>query len=79
MSLFDPALAVSPAERPDYLPPPPRSATLALGAGWLRVGFLAGLLLTPPAILFLGQRSGDDLRALVAHGRSATGQIVLRG
>ncbi|HWG43251.1 MAG TPA: hypothetical protein VN688_10735 [Gemmataceae bacterium] len=79
MSIFDPAITFASAERPDYLSAPPRPVALNLRAGWLRAGFLAGLLLAPPLVLFLGQTSGENLRALAAQGSSTTGQLVLRG
>jgi hypothetical protein len=67
------------ADHPDYLPPPPRPAQLNARAAWSRAGLLAGLLLAPPFVLYLGQTSGEELRALTSQGRTANGAIVPRG
>ena len=79
MSSFDCAPSFAAADRPDYLPPPPRPATLNTRAGWSRAGLLAGLLLAPPLVLYLGQMSAAELRRLIGQGRTTTGTIVPRG
>lgn len=79
MSSFDPAVAYLSSQRPDYLPPPPRAVALNNRGRWSRAGCLLGLLLTPPFVLWVGDQSGENVRALATQGRSATGQIVVRG
>lgn len=79
MNPFDGASSLTSGDRPDYLPPPPRAAVLKDRVGWYRAGLLAGLLLAPPLVLYMGEKSGDDLRMLVEQGRTTTGQIPRRG
>lgn len=64
---------------PDYLPPAPRSVAPSLRARWMRAGFLAGAVLGPLFVLWIGQSSSESLRTLAAQGRSTTGQVVVRG
>jgi hypothetical protein len=79
MSSFSLASASTPTEQVDYLFPSPRSASLNQRTRWWRIGLLAAVLLAPNLVLGIGYMSGEDLRALAEHGRSTTGQIVLRG
>ncbi|HTU92313.1 MAG TPA: hypothetical protein VMF69_19685 [Gemmataceae bacterium] len=79
MSSGDRTLSFAAEDRPDYLPPPPRPATLKACAVWSRAGLLAGLVLAPPLVLYLGQISATDLRALIEQGRTTTAAIVPRG
>jgi hypothetical protein len=79
MTPSDSSLAPSISPSPDYLPPPPRSVAPNLRALWMRVGFLAGMLLGPPLALWIGQVSAEDLRTLAARGHSTTGQFAVRG
>jgi hypothetical protein len=78
MNPYD-ATAFSSVDRPDYLPPPPRSAVLNTRAGWWRAGLLAGLLLAPPFVLYLGETKAVELRTLVEKGCTTTANIPRRG
>lgn len=79
MSYSDSSVPLSSSLSPDYLPPPPRSVAPNLRARWMRAGFLAGMVLGPLFVLWIGESSSENLRTLVAHGRSTTGQVVVRG
>jgi hypothetical protein len=79
MSQSDASVHLSSSLPPDYLPQPPRSVAPNLPARWLRAGFLVGAVLGPLFVLWIGQSSSENLRTLVAQGRSTTGQVVVRG
>lgn len=79
MSLSDSSVPLSSLASADYLPPPPRPVAPNFRAGCLRAGFLAGLVLGPLLVLWIGESSSENLRLLVAQGSSTTGQIVVRG
>jgi hypothetical protein len=79
MPLSDFSVPVSLSPAPDSLPPPPRSVEASFRATWMRAGFLAGLVLGPLGTLWMGESSADNLRNLLAHGRTTTAQVVVRG
>jgi hypothetical protein len=79
MNSVDRSLSFPGAAHPDYLPPPPRPATLNPYAVWSRAGLLAGLVLAPPFVLYLGQISTANLRALIGQGHTTTGALVTGG
>jgi hypothetical protein len=79
MNPFDRAPSFAADDRTDYLPPPPRPAVLNSRLGWWRAGLLAGLLLTAPCVLYLGETNVADLRMLVEQGGTTTASIARRG
>jgi hypothetical protein len=79
MSTFSLLSVSTLTEHRAYLPPPPRPVALNPRGRWMRGGFLTALLLAPNFLLWIGYNSGENLRALGAHGQSTTGHIALRG
>jgi hypothetical protein len=79
MNPFDSSVPQASSASPDYLPPPPREVTSNFRACWMRAGFLAGLVLGPLMVLWVGQSSSEGLRQLVTQGHHTTGQVVVRG
>jgi MFS family permease len=79
MTHSDASIPFASSLSPDYLPPPPRSVEPNLRAHWMRGGFLAGMVLGPLLVLWIGESSSENLRKLAAQGHSTTGQLVVRG
>jgi len=79
MSHSDSSVPFSPSASPDYLPPPPRPVEPNFRAYCMRAGLLAGSMIGPLSVLWIGQSSSENLRQLVTQGQSTTGQVVIRG
>jgi hypothetical protein len=44
----------------------------------MRAGILAGLVLGPLIVLWIGESAAENLRLLTAQGHTTTGQVLVR-
>jgi hypothetical protein len=74
--LTDPAIEGPYPAGPECLPPAPRRVAWNSRARWLRTAAWVSFLFAPNIILAWGWQSGEDLRALVAEGKSTFGRVA---